>query len=356
MKKWLKNNLAVFLIIILLVIIYQPSFVSPFFQDDKLLLEISRSGNILQPAKYFPYRPVSLQTFYFISLKLFGFSVFFYHMMLFIFFSGSLFLIRSIAKDLLKNSRKANLTVFFYALNVSIFPLFYWIATSYYSIGAFFFFLTIYLYLKKSHWVIASLILALGSNEIAFILPFILILTSWYKKYWPKILVLLSVITGVLLVLRIFSVGFPKNSVYTLQMNFQFFSTLRWYVLRAFNLPEGIRGDQSVILFSLFAIFLLLLIISLKKRPSIRLLIYGASFFILGAFPFFFLPNHMSSYYLTISLFGSSLIISELLSKKLMLPAILVYILMAVFGLSFLASTHWIILKDTGPIGKFTHL
>lgn len=87
---------------------------------------------------------------------------------------------------------------------------------------------------------------------------------------------------------------------------------------------------------------------------NLKLILFGAAFFVFGALPFFFLPNHMSAYYLTIALFGPALIAGNVIkSKKLIILFFLGYLLLTIFGLQFLSATHWIILKNTGPIGKF---
>lgn len=87
---------------------------------------------------------------------------------------------------------------------------------------------------------------------------------------------------------------------------------------------------------------------------NIKLILFGGAFFVLSAMPFFFLPNHMSSYYLSMALFGPALIAGEILKgRKLIILFCLLYLLLTLLGLNFLSQTHWIILKNTGPIGKF---
>jgi len=107
------------------------------------------------------------------------------------------------------------------------------------------------------------------------------------------------------------------------------------------------------------AIFVVVLVFSLagyirKQQVNVKLWILAVFWFIAGALPFYFLPNHMSSYYLTMALFGPALLFAEVFSgKKLVYAAVIVYFFMTVRGLDFLSKTHWIILKNTGPIGSF---
>ncbi len=231
MKSWHK-----FIFILLTVIaVYRDSFTSAFFQDDKILMNLS-----LTPISNFPYRPISQAIFYRISYFFFGLNPLGYHLILFAFFVGTLILIFKLAKFFLHDENKALLTVFVYALNVSLFANFYWIATSYFTIGAFFFFLTIYLYIKKRICLtFFAWILALGSNEIAFVLPVIFLAVNWLENSWPKWSWIFFIMLPIFLWLRVL-IGFPQASDYTLAFDGRVIATFRWYLIRALNLPEGV--------------------------------------------------------------------------------------------------------------------
>ncbi len=351
---WLKDkyNLGVLLIIFLTGIVYRNSFISPFFQDDKILLNLS-----FLPLANFPYRPISQQLFYFLSHRLFGMNVLGFHLVLFLAFSLTMYVLFHLATILLKDKTKALAAVFFYALNISLFANFYWVATSYFSIGALFFFLTLYFYVKKRTWLtFFSWILALGSNEIAFVLPIIFLTINWLEYSWPKCSWIFLVSLPIFLWFRIL-IGFPKAADYTMQFNLSALATFKWYLLRGFNLPEGVdRG--GVIFYLLFIIIVFLLMFSIwkyfrQKKINLRVLVFSVGMFIFGALPFYFLPGHMSSYYLTISVFGMALIFSEVFRGKIVLVVMGLYLIMTILGLQFLSQTHWIILKNTGPIGQF---
>lgn len=360
---WLKNkyNLALLLIIFLTALVYRNSFFSPFFQDDKVLLNSSTAGSFFIQIVPATYRPISQQLFYFLGNQFFGRNVFGYHLVLFGVFALTLVVLFALADKLLKSKTKALIAVFFYAFNISLFANFYWIATSYFSIGALFYFLTLYFYLKKeiknAFLFGVSFLLALGSNEIAFTIPIIVLLINWYQKYWPKRAWVFLALCALLVVLRAAVIGFPKAVDYTIQFNLTAVATLRWYLLRALNLPEGVdRGGR--VFYLLFFIFVLTILISVskylrQKQNNLRVLILGCGLFVFGALPFYFLPGHMSSYYLTTALLGPSLILGEVSYKKAVLALMAIYLVMTVLGLNFLSQTHWIILKNTGPIGQF---
>ncbi|OGG03952.1 hypothetical protein A2W14_05810 [Candidatus Gottesmanbacteria bacterium RBG_16_37_8] len=355
-----KNHYLVILSVILLtVILYWPSFSSPFFQDDVVVLRSKNISNFLTTLPKNRYYPVSVQLFYSFSKSVFGLNPFGFHLILFIFSSLSLFLIFSLARKILLDDKKAYLTVFFYAFNISLFANFYWVAVSYFVFGGFFIFLSLYFYWQKNFLTLSliSFVMALLSNELAFVYPFLLTITSWYFKKWSKSLIFFLIIGFLYILFKIFLIGFSTNTDYTLNF-FGIFSTARWYLLRAFNLPEGIKFASDRSLLILFVIFLMFLLISFyyrlkSKKIDFRLYLFSLFWFLIGALPFFFLPMHLSSYYLTVALFGISLFFSNLLSEnpRILLLAILVYFLLTFRGLIFLSQTHWIILKNTGPIG-----
>lgn len=343
MKKWLS------LLLVLVALVYKDSFTSPFFQDDKILL-----GLPLTPISNFPYRPVSQAIFYSLSQSLFGLNVFYYHLALFLAFVATIFVIFRLAKLLLKDRSKALVATFFYALNISLFANFYWVATSYFTIGALFFFLTILFYLeKKTLLTIVTYLLALGSNELAFVLPLIFAAFGWYLNSWPKRLFGFLVSLPILLWPRLL-IGLPQAVDYSLSVG-QSLATFRWYAIRVLNFPEGIQRSSDYLLIAAGIVAVSVFIVSFwRHRPNFRLLTLGGIFFVLAACPFFFLPQHMSSYYLTMALFGPALVVGETVTnRKLLIVFLATYLLLTIRGLDFLRQTHWIILKNTGPIGQF---
>lgn len=356
-------KLFFFLIVLGLTWIYRPSFVSPFFQDDALLLQHATPQYFLTPVPQFHYHPVANQFFYFLSKNMFGTNVIGYHFVLFLASILGLVFIFKLTKILLSSQRKALLTTFFYAFNVSLFANFYWIAVSYFVLGGFFFFASACLFFKKgtvrAFLTVLSFVLSVGSNELGIFLCSIFIGLAWYKNYWPKRLWALVGLDAIFLVLKVFWIGFSTETDYSLRFGLSTLATIRWYLLRALNLPEGINRNQDVFLVSFFVIMVGLLIYSLihyirSKKINGRLFLLAVFWFIAGALPFYFLPNHMSSYYLTVALFGPALIFGEILdNKKVTVLVMVLYFLITLRGLDFLSKTHWIILKNTGPIGSF---
>lgn len=318
----------------------------------------------MHPVPSFHYHPIANQLFFGLTKSIFGLNPLPFHLLLFFVFICTLFVIFRLARALGKSPQTSLLAVFFWATNVSLFANFYWTSISYFVFGPFFIFLTGVFFLENSkRGTFLSLLFftaAILSNELALVVPVLLAIFVWFLRLsWRKLIPAL-VLGSIFLFLKIFWIGFPTNSSYRLAINKDVLATAKWYVLRSLNLPEG-ADRAGIILIALFVIFLSILLISFwfyfrSKKLKPRFMLFCLAFFIVGALPFFFLPGHMSSYYLTVALFGPALIYAETLNKKLLSAGIIIYILLTIFGLQFLSETHWIILKNTGPIGQFSHL
>lgn len=370
MKALLDKHLVPILVTLLsvaLILIYNDSFTSPFFQDDKTLLDLSVSQNWFQPIPNFPYRPISQPLFYLLSFKLFGNFVFGYHLVLFIVLATNNLLVYKIAKLLSKNSLVAVNTTLIYALNLSLFANYYWIATSYFSIGALLFFAAIYFYIgmgfKKKLLATLFLVLAVFSNEIALVLPLLFLMIDLWLRRPIKWIGFFTTLSFALFLLRINLSGFPTHADYKMVFNAEAISTLRWYVIRGLNLPEGLRGSAvwkmmlPLVIFIAWTVYGAIKFCLVDKESFFKATLFSFTWFVISAFPFFFLPNHMSSYYLTMAIFGSAFFVSYCLShvKHYLIPMIC-YLAMTLIGLEFLRGSHWMILKNTGPIGQFKSL
>ena len=112
-------------IIVQLIFLYWTSFTSPFFQDDIIFLTAGNISSLFSAIPQGVYRPVSFQLFYTVSKNFFGLNPLPFHLVLFIFFITSLVLVYRLSVKILKKDRFALSVVYFYALNVSLFALFY---------------------------------------------------------------------------------------------------------------------------------------------------------------------------------------------------------------------------------------
>lgn len=348
-----------------IIFLYRDSFFSSFFQDDRLQLDMARSGNWLATVpNNNHFHPISIQLFYSLGDLLTPNNPFGFHFILFLVFIATMKLFYDLSYQFLKDKNKAFLAVIFYSFNLSIFANFYWIANSHFALAPLFALLTIFFYQKKSRLsgilTPVSFLLGLGSNELFYIFPVGLLLYAFFTKNL-KIGRLVSVLVAdvIAVILRLLLLHLPTQSAYRFTFDLRVLKTIQWYLLRVVNLPEGIRNKNNLILYVFLVILLSLISISfykLHQKRGVRwpILIFGTLWFLIFGLTFFLLPNHMSAHYLSTSLFGPVLIFAEILSgKKLTLAVIITYLLMSYFGLEFLKATHWIILKNTGPIGTF---
>lgn len=317
-------------------IFYWPSFTARFFQDDWRLLEIAKTVPLFAPLPNFPYRPLAVQGLYSLGLNPFGF-----HLLLFTIFAAGLFFLYKITKSYL--------AVLIYAFNISLFPLFYWIATAYFTLAFFFVMAASYFYLYGNA-ILTTLLIILGllSNEIVLVFPGLFFLLDFLRgRFQWKKLISLTVIDLIYFVFRQQITSGPTAPDYTLVFNpVTVIQTFRWYFLRIFNLPEGTKFG-----FNLMPLVLLLILLTfaVRKHLSWRLIIFAFGWFVVGALPFYFLPYHMSAYYLTLALAGPSILMANLFAKEKAQKYLFVicYLLLSVIGLNFLSQTHWIILKPT---------
>lgn len=347
---------AFLLMIFLLAVFYWPSFSARFFQDDWTLLAVARSNDYFSPISGFPYRPFSIGVFYSLGAFLFGESVLGFHLLLFLFFCGLAGFVYLLANKILRQESLGLTATVLFVFNVSLFALFYWVATSYFTLGAFFVFASVYFFLDKGscrHAVsLIFFVLAILSNELAIVTPALIGVFRFLKEgvSWARLTPFLGI--SVFYLVWRSQLSLPAAADYTVDIT-RFLATARWYILRAVNLPEGVLMASPVIylLFFLLLLFIIIMVVrSLVSRsfPG-RLFAFAVVWFFMGALPFFFLPFHMSAYYLTVALFGPLVFFVRLFSldKRMLWLFTTIYLVMAVLGIEFLKETHWVILKPT---------
>ena len=289
------------------------------------------------------YRPITQTIFYFISYKLFNLNPVGYHIFILALFIANNFLVFEIAEKLTQRKDLALIASIFYASRIKIhfFPV-YSISAGFQETGmAFFMLCTILLYLlyckeRNVLLYISSLICSLFaalSKETSVILPALIFLLEMYlctlniKQHLRKITLRLIpfCIPTMIHISRLYlisskfiegaySVGF---SLHALVDNMIFYLTN----------PINQRFESFIVLI----IFLTAFIFENRKYTIVSL-----AWFFIGLSPFLLLRHHASGYYLSISLFGFSLLFSSGIKyyydkfsvSKYVLPPILVIIFM----------------------------
>lgn len=352
-------------IVSLTAVFYRDAFFAPFYREDVFFLATALPRDLFRAVPEIHYHPISVPLYYSLTRTFFGSNYFYYHLVEFVFYFVGLFFSWLLARKLTGSWKKATIALFLFALNISFFANFYWIAVSHFSIGAAFFFGSLYFFLLKGklNGLIFLLLLlgSLGSNEAAIVLFPIFWLLAWYFKYFDRArLVTTSIFGCFYFVLRFFYFQLPTVTDYSVKVDFQALKTFEWYFLRGLNLPEGIRFSGDNVLLGFFAVLIFILTVAgvrYFRRPGckIRLIIFGLLWIILGGLPFYLLPNHLSSYYFTFAFLGLGIVFAEILGrqKALAIAFCTAYFFLSIRGLDFLENTHWIILKNVGETQKF---
>ncbi len=367
--------------------LFNHSFTGFFTNDDFYFLNISRAENVKQFVDFFNpltvykgqamYRPLTTQAFYFFGRSVLAMNPIYMHIFSFVCFMLLVYLIYLFSLKISKSKSISILTSFLYATSATHFGHFYYLSTfQEIGVGIFIFLSVIlfieYLYNNKSKHYIFSLlafILGLLSKETAVIVPAFIILLGLYLKkfklvhYLPYIIIL-----GLYLLARIYFYGITKGDTYIWDFSPRIINTLGWYSAWSLNIPEsfidfvgpGLKinpnllkywRSETITIISTFVSFSLTLTILFAKKIKIFLkkyngtLIFSVSLFVLGLLPVVFLPIHKFSYYLTISIFPVTFLISIILDQYKKLTKIVV-ILLWIFGsfstLSYTLDTSWI--------------
>jgi hypothetical protein len=125
---------------------------------------------------------------------------------------------------------------------------------------------------------------------------------------------------------------------------------MKWYLLRAINLGESVRQMENalqwtlVILYSVMAIIVIYALYQGRKFSN-KFFWLGVGWFVIFSMPFYFLPNHISPFYLNTAMMGIAICIVVILQplKKSLLVFLAAYFLVSFINVGFLHRTHWVV-------------
>ena len=198
----LKYVLPLLLIYLSTALIYFQSLNYYFFQDDWYILNQLGVHNILYFFKprtdLIYYRPLGMETFFFLGRLLFGLNPVGYHVTAFSIHLANITLLFFLILKTFKNKVSAILGTLMYATADFHYMTLSWLALSWTLIGTFFIFsaINVYLQYKQDHKLPQEIIIytlflfGLLSTEFAVIFPFFLIFYSYFflGKNFPKFL------------------------------------------------------------------------------------------------------------------------------------------------------------------------
>ena len=390
-------QLSLLLICLASLTLFYPSLNYYFFQDDWLHFNISRAENVNDILNFFKFRqdiigwrPIPKQVFFFLLQTIFRSNPFLAHIIIFTFFAGTILLVNSFTKLVLKNPTAGFFAAFLYSTAAFHFVSISWVSAGENIIGTFFFILSAYLFMlfiykKKLTYYISSFIsflMSLASTEFAVTWPLFILFAVYisgrpkkferFLKIFKYILPTLILII-IYLVLRLFVFQLPAKTDYQILINIKALNTLLWYFLWLLNLPEVLKYNflfssfsfskdltfmnpfslylKPITLFFSLTVFSLLILSVNNFRKNLSLAFITLLAFTISLFPVLFLPFHTFPYYLSIPsltvIISFSLLAANSLSKsKLYLFATIIFVsswfLTSHLTLSFTKRTHWV--------------
>lgn len=374
--------LALLFTIILSLTLYKSSLGYFFFQDDFFNFNITQINNVWDFLSFFKfrsdiiaYRPISLQTYYYLSHLAFNFNSLPFRVVGMGLFFLCFLLIFKVTSIIIKNKKAAIVAASLWVLSSIHFMSLTQI--NYNIIGTFFYLLTTLAFLnflKVKNFplyvlTILSFFVTLVSFEFSVTWPaitgfyYLVVLKhsvgKTFKVFFPFI-----IIDILYLFLRNFYVKPPPVIEYQIAVNFDSAKALFWYVLWSVNVPEEFKKQAvknliilnndflwqfwplisvSFIAFIWEIILGVLLpayyIIKDKLAINLRLASFFIFWFALSISPVLLLPNHNFPMYLTLSSIGIYCTVSYLVivSKKLFLfvPILLIWIISSKINIDF---------------------
>jgi hypothetical protein len=208
---------------------------------------------------------------------------------------------------------------------------------------------------KKLNYYFLSLalfVLGIFSAEVAASLPFIFFILYPRRKTIVYLLPLVFIICGNLLI-NYFLAGAPKTAAFSLQFS-AFPSVFKWYLLRAMGLPEGVRNgyqwEKSIVYVGFIALVMILTIGLWRNKvywlKKYKKLLPNIAWILIGALPFYFMPNHLNPIYFSLAFIGFLLLINQILPRHLLITYVLIYIFISFFSVNLLFHTHWTVRRS----------
>jgi len=314
-----------------------------FFQDDWFNFNISNINSSYEFFDFFKYRndiiayrPLEIQTQYFLIRKFFGLNAFSLRVVNFSLLFISYILLIYLLRKILKNSRMALfsaalwVTSSFQFMNLGMINYHLW-GTMSWLIN----YLIILKYINTKKFIFYFLsfivyVISLGIWEFAISLPIVvsayLFLISKYQiKNIIKLLLPFYLLSAIYIIARLIFVAHLTITEYQTTFNFDSVKAFFWYILWSFNIPEEFKKQTAnnliifrveflknfwklvlvtftgaTLLITLGIIYPLYKTLKSKNVVDIRLIIFFLFWFGVAIFPALLLPNHNFMMYLTL--------------------------------------------------------
>lgn len=352
-----------------------------FFQDDFINMYIGwiqSPGDIktlvtsFQTYPYNAFRPIPYYLYGFLIINVFKLDPVITHLLMFVTHVINALLLFLLLTKLGLQRRISWIISMIYTLSPVHMGALYWWSGHYVTIGTTFFLLSLYTYTsyvqKKSiKLVLVTCVLficMLFSNESLLLAPFVYTVISKIKKRpIPKIFVAtVCLISIASFIFRSVISKFSELPDYTIGNIQEFFETAKWYGFRIVNLPEGVQNMQQSAKITIYILILCMgvlcvyTLIQERNRLKSPFIFLGVSIFVTTMAPFFLLPNHLSSYYLSTGFIGISIIAGYILgyafiSNKIFIKSIsciifLLFFITSFISVDFMNKTSWIVWRS----------
>ena len=358
-----KRDFLVFsLLLLLTILVFRSALLTFFVQDDFIFIDHFSKNflfwdleNVFGMPEVTHWRPIH-NLYFFISGNIFDKNYFLYHLLTFLFHAGTGFLIYKTVNYFLKDGVYSFLAALFYIVNPSHFISLNWISGGAVLLGFFFLMLSIYFSLlgKKVISIISYIFSILASEAMlgGFFLFSIYSLHRRKKVFIKdKQIITLAVFSLVFLIIRVFALT-PKQTfdVYRFELSVRILDSVKYYLLRIAGFAE-VSGDY----FTTGTLLIFLLIIgativkNIGKVKTRSLVLIATAIIVIGLFPFILIPSHLSPHYMSISIWGFSMITAfsmKYLGRSLAFFLAVVYVGMAFVNVGLIKNNNWVISRS----------
>ncbi len=387
-----KKLLPLLFIFIVVVLLYYPVLSTYFSQDDFFHFKVSLTdgsiGQFINLFGFHPfsergiafYRPIFREVIFNVFCSLFGLNAYPFRITQFLILFLNSILAYYLIQKIFSNKFLSFFVAFFYATcSAQVSPLYY-LAGGIQVLGATtFLLLTLIFVLRSSILSLVTFFLALGSHELASIIPFLisalLFIQYPFKKFVRKIWVVCSYFFLLLiyLSLEITRIGLsPGEKQYQAIFNIKTaLNSYMWYTGWALGLPEmlidfvypGFKlnpslmrywGNYYVVIFSTFLISLLLLstgsiYLMIKKNKLFfdKKFLFFVFWFAFSLIPVILLPLHKSTQYLETGLVAFWTIIGLIILNIYKFKYLRIFCIVLVISLLTLSTTSAILQRTT---------
>ncbi|MDP2632573.1 MAG: hypothetical protein Q8P25_02535 [Candidatus Curtissbacteria bacterium] len=353
------RGLSFFLILLFVtILVYLPAFSNFFAQDDFIFIRhFSQNGILVDLKNTFGipevthWRPFH-NLYFFLTGNLFGKNYLGYHLTTLAVHVFSSFLIFKIFQKLFKNEFSAIFASIFYAVHPAHFVALFWVSGAAVNIGFFLILIGIYsLLLNKRSLASIFYLMALLASESMLVGPLVMTAIVIYQKKFSECRFFLLVIGFISILFLILKLSYltPKSTfeTYDLEISLNVINSFRYYLLRILGLVEGFgKHEISLLLLILYGAVFFVFIRIKKTTKLFNQFSLGIFITFLGLFPFALLPEHLSAHYMTVSIWGLSILFGLSLSKSknyIIIPLTIAFLFISYSSVRLSMTKSWVI-------------